>query len=410
MTVSRWRHGQEPRLADTELPAGAGAGDRPPDEVRWIDVSIAALETRAEPGARPEPGARAAIAELHALIAPLCEGQLDEPMLSDLLACGRRPENHCYSGDQVRLFVAFQAESHEVSETDPDSGVTTLVKMMVYQPVGFLAGDGWIVTCWYHRQAYEGGLAIGHRNEPRPHDDVARAVARRWRAAPARTAGDLGVLILDELALSYAPAHRKIYDWLEAWELTLYLDTDIEGRRGVVDRTTLPDLWGTTAVLRYWLRPLNRPGMRADVDKAWFAGCTDHQAVNEVNDRIDRSLQSLRDLGSTLRSSFGLLHIQLAEAQHERTERLQNLIEYVTAAVLIPALVVGFYGVNTELPGEGTWWGFWTMVGAMVVLAGGSAIFLRLVRGRPGSDVTATVAYRARARAGLALELGSEDE
>ena len=159
------------------------------------------------------------------------------------------------------------------------------------------------------------------------------------------------------------------------------------------------------AVLRNWISPLNRSGIRTDIDKAWFAGCTDHDAVKSVDDRINRALRALRDLGTTLRSSFGLLHIQLAEEQHERTERLQRLIEYVTAAVLIPALVVGFYGSNTKLPGQGTWGGFWAMVCAMAILGTGSLLVLRLFRSRPDPAAAAAADLHARARAGLAQEL-----
>jgi hypothetical protein len=33
------------------------------------------------------------------------------------------------------------------------------------------------------------------------------------------------------------------------------------------------------AKLGGWIGPLNHPGLRADIDKAWFAGCTDARAV-----------------------------------------------------------------------------------------------------------------------------------
>jgi hypothetical protein len=416
LPVSRWRQGQAPQPGGPEHPGPEGArpeDDGPPEdghsrdegspEVCWVDLSVDSLAGR-DAGDRER-----AAADLYARLAPLCGGQLEQRMLVDMLGCGHRPEDHRYRDGRVRLFVAFEIETREVTETDPESGARAVVKMAVYQPVGFLAGDGWIVTCWYRRRAYEGALRVSRPLEPRVHDDIYEAVARRWPGAPARTAGDLGVLILDELALTFAPAHRKVYDWLEAWELTLYLDTDPDDERDILDRTTLPDLWGTMTTLRYWLSPLNRAGMRADIAKAWFAGCTDHAAVNEVNDRIDRSLQSLRDLGMTLRASFGLLHIQLAEEQHKRSERLQNLIEYVTAAVLIPALVVGFYGANTRLPGQGTWWGFGVMLAGMVVLGTGSLLFLRFLRGRPDAAAAVAVNSRERARAGLIPELAAED-
>jgi CorA-like Mg2+ transporter protein len=400
LAITRWRPGEPPvPVAVPDLDHGAlDAAGQDAGGIHWIDLGPAC----ATAGSAQAPG-------LLRRLAPFCRGQLDQSMLADLLTCGTRPEEHRYREGLVRLFVGFSVETREVTQADPDSGTETLVKMAIYQPVAFLAGDGWLITCWYPRRGYEGAMRISPPFPPGAHHHVMAAVARRWPRAAARTSGDLGVLVLDELALSFAPAHRTIYDWLEAWELTLYLDTDPEDERGVEDRTTLPDLWGTMTTLRSWLNPLNRAGMRADIDKAWFPGCEDHAAVNEVNDRIDRSLAALRDLGTTLRSSFGLLHIQLAEEQHRRTERLQNLIEYVTAAVLIPALVVGFYGANTALPGAGTWWGFWVMIAVMVVLGTGALLSLRALRGRTDSATAAAINNRERARAGLLPELTSGD-
>jgi hypothetical protein len=396
VTVSQWTPGCAACMVEPE------AAD-PAAEVRWIDIDVSDAEPR--DAAEHERTA----AELYALIGSLCGGQLDESMLAELLGCRIRPEQRSYAGGRVQLFVAFEAETVEIGEGDDGTGTSPVARMLICQPVGFLAGDGWIVTCWHHRQGYQGAVRIPAVGTPKPHDDIFAAVARRWEHGPAKTAGDLGVLIFNELALSYAPAHRRIYAWLETWELTLYLDGDIDGRRQIVDRTTLPDLWGTMAVLRDWLSPLDRAGLHADISKAWFWGCTDHEAIKNVDDRIDNALKGLRELGTTLRSSFGLLHIQIAEEQQRRSERLGRLVEYVTAAVLIPGLVVGFFGANTTLPGGGTWWGFWVMLTAMVVLGFGSLTALRLLRRRQAAESASSLDDRARARAGLARELADRD-
>jgi hypothetical protein len=396
VTVSEWSPGCAACVVEPDQASAAA-------EVRWIDVDVSEAEPR-----DPAEQERTA-AELYALIGTLCGGQLEPSMVADLLGCRARPEQHSYAGGRVRLFVAFEAETVEIGDADDGTGTSPAARMLVCQPVGFLAGDGWLITCWHHRQGYQGAVKIPASGTPKPHDEVFGAVAQRWLAGPARTSGDLGVLIFNELALSYAPAHRRIYAWLETWELTLYLDGDIDGRRQVVDRTTLPDLWGTMAVLRDWLSPLDRAGLHADIGKAWFPGCTDHEAVKNVDDRIDRALSGLRDLGTTLRSSFGLLHIQIAEEQQRRSERLGRLIEYVTAAVLIPGLVVGFFGANTTLPGGGTWWGVWVMVAVMVILGFGSLTALRLLRRRQAADSASSIDDRARLRAGLARELADRD-
>jgi hypothetical protein len=396
VTVSEWSPGCVACVVDPDQ-AGSGA------EVHWIDVDV----SEAEPRDQDEQERTAA--ELYGLIESRCHGQLEPSMVADLLGCRTRPEQHSYAGGRVQLFVAFEAETVEIGDADDGTGTSPTARMLVCQPVGFLAGEGWLVTCWHRRQGYQGAVKIPASGTPKPHDEVFDAVAQRWLSGPAKTAGDLAVLIFNELALSYAPAHRRIYAWLETWELTLYLDGDIDGRRQVVDRTTLPDLWGTMAILRDWLSPLDRAGLHADIGKSWFPGCTDHEAVKNVDDRIDRALSGLRDLGTTLRSSFGLLHIQIAEEQQRRSERMGRLIEYVTAAVLIPGLVVGFFGANTTLPGGGTWWGFWVMVAAMVILGFGSLTALRLLRRRQEAQAANSIDDRARIRAGLARELADRD-
>jgi hypothetical protein len=385
LSVTWWAPGHGPEPAGLDQAGG-------PDGICWIDIDI--TQAAGAPG-------------LLALIGPLCGGQLELEMVTDLLNCAREPGDRSYGDGQVRLAVAVEVDTREATSEGAGPGTPAEVRMLVAQPVGILAGDGWLVTCWHRRQAYEGAMRVGPPSGPKPHTGIAAAVTKRWRPGPGATAGDLGVLILSELALSFAPAHRRLYDWLEAWELTLYLDNDVENKRRIADRATLPDLWGAMAVLRGWVSPLNHPGMRADIDKAWFSGCSDHRAAENLNDRIDRALTSLRELSSTLRASFGLLHLQVAEEQHARTERLQRLIEYVTAAVLIPALVVGFFGANTALPGQGSWWGFWVMVLVMVVLAGGALAVLRSFRRREAAEEQAAADDRAEMRAGLARELSA---
>lgn len=386
LIVRQWTPGRCPRLVEMDKADPAA-------EVTWIDVDIASLGEFAGRDFAHQSAA------LYEQIEHLCRGQLEQPMLTDLLGTGSQPDDRAYGDGQVRLTVAFQAATRE-GRGQCGPGGTAREGTLVCQPVGFLAGDGWIVTCWHPPLGYRGAQRIPVTEEPEPHSGISDCVAKRWIRGPAKTAGDLGVLILNELALSYASAHRRIYAWLEEWELTFYL-TDVDGEPQVIDRATLPDLWGAMAVLRHWISPLNRSGMRTNIDKAWFSGCSDHAAVENVDERVDRALDALRKLGETLRASFGLLRLQLEEEQRKRTERLQRLIEYVTAAILIPALVVGFYGSNTRLPGQETWWGFWIMVGVMVGLGLGSLLILRMVRARNAVGPVVAASDPARARAGL---------
>ena len=167
---------------------------------------------------------------------------------------------------------------------------------------------------------------------------------------------------MHELALSYAPAYRALFSWLEDWELSLYVNDELD------NRDELPELWGLMAVMRDWLNPLNRPGLRADIGKSWLVA-TDHDAVVEVDDRVDKALAGLAKLSERLRQSFGLLHLEQGEEQREHSERMQRRIEIAAAVFLVPTLVVGFYGANTWVPGQGKHWGFWVMVAVLISLS-----------------------------------------
>jgi Mg2+ and Co2+ transporter CorA len=73
--------------------------------------------------------------------------------------------------------------------------------------------------------------------------------------------------------------------------------------------------------------------------------------------------------------------LQSTATQQESTERLQRLLGKVTGLVLVPTLVAGLFGANTELPGRGTWLGFELMM-ILIVLTAITAYFVirRLTR------------------------------
>lgn len=362
MVITEWHPGQAPREVSPAV-ASASTG------ICLVDIDMSAFSLA---GSGQRGPLAAALADQ---LAPLCGAQLEQGMVADLLEQCTPAGHRRYGQGEVRLAVSFEAEA----PPDHATGATKAAQLFL-RPVGLLVGNGWVVTCWHPRRPHTRLASTEQEATPSPHADLLDAVAARWRKGIAKSAGDLAVLILHELALTYAPAQRKIYSWLEDWELRLY--SDVNGDAQPADRASLPRMWMAMTVLRDWLSPLNRSGIRIDIDKAWFGGCTDHDAVIKVDDRVDTALASLQGLSVQLRSAFGLLHVKLAEEQRVRTERLQHLIEYITAAVVVPALVVGFYGANTRLPGQETWWGFWVMVAAMAGLGGASLLALRIIRSR----------------------------
>jgi Mg2+ and Co2+ transporter CorA len=151
------------------------------------------------------------------------------------------------------------------------------------------------------------------------------------------------------------------------------------------------------AVLRSWLAPLNRPGLREDVGRSWLPA-TDHQAVIAVDDRVDKALDELGSLSATLRQSFGLVHLEQAEEQREHTERMQRRIEIAAAAFLVPTLIVGFYGANTWVPGQNRHWGFWVMVLALIVLSAMALVFVTVSQRRTQEAAESAREERRRMR------------
>jgi CorA-like Mg2+ transporter protein len=293
-----------------------------------------------------------------AAIGAHCPG-LTKGMLEDLLTPDEKPEGVRYPGD-IRLASSFGVEAWRPEKT-VDRGTPQGVGVLRFQPVELLASEGWLITCWHPQRIFQGS----RKADEQPPGEVAElreTVAARWKRRPGEVPGDLGVSIMHELALTYAPAHRTLSAWLEDWELGLYIDDDVD------NHDQLPELWGLMAVLRDWLNPLNKAGLRADVEKAWLP-VSDHEAVVAVDERIDKALEGTGRLSETLRQSFGLLHLEQSEEQRKRGEQVQRRNERLAAAFLIPTFVVGLYGANTWVPGQGRHWGFWVMLVVLIVFS-----------------------------------------
>jgi Mg2+ and Co2+ transporter CorA len=97
----------------------------------------------------------------------------------------------------------------------------------------------------------------------------------------------------------------------------------------------------------------NDPGLKAQFIDLEREAARAVEAAKEVADHVDAAV--------ALRDSI-------------RTDRLNNtmyVLTAVTTVLLVPTLIVGFYGMNFEnLPGFGTRRGYWWALGAMIVLAG----------------------------------------
>ncbi len=353
-----WTEGEWPQ--ECEAPYAV-----PPGGILWFDV---------EDLATPQ--------EVLDLLGPVCPG-LERAMVEDLLCRDDIPEGRSWDNGGVRLASSFAVYAPAARENGGLKPIFTPSAEAVYEAVELLAGKNWLITRWHHACLFRGAKLIEDGLRPVSRDDLLSAVSKRWIAGNGGSAGALGVLAMHELALTYAPTHRRFCAALEEWELALYGGEGEPRKVSDEDERRLRDLWGARARLRDWLNPLNVPGLRGDPNKAWLP-TSDHKEVVAVDERIDDSLRELSKLGDTLRSSFQLLFIQKSEAQREHNERSQRRLEIIATIFLVPTIVVGFFGANTWVPGEHRHWGLTLMFGAMAVLTCIVMVFLWLTfrRGR----------------------------
>jgi hypothetical protein len=291
-------------------------------------------------------------------------------MLDDLLSPDDEPEGTRYDSGRIRLASSFAVEARRF-ERKIERGRAQRSGVLIFGPVELLAGPGWLLTCWHPTRAFCGADQIEFPDAGLPASglDLSEAVAKRWQFSSCETAGDLGILIMDELAVGYRAANWALGRWLQDWELSLYVEDQLD------NPDELKLLWGEMAVFRDWLTALNLPDFKADPDEAWLpASHTD--LVEGLDDRIDDALSRLGKLSDVMRSSFGILHVQQAEEERERRQELQERVELIAAIFLVPTLIVGFYGANTWVPGQGKHWGFWIMVAVLLICSITSVLLL----------------------------------
>jgi hypothetical protein len=324
------------------------------DELLWCDLD-------------GETTVDAALAE----VGPLCNS-LEREMLEELLTPDELPEDREWRDGAIKLVsacaLAFE-RLDEGPEDEIDDGV------VIVQPVELLASRRWLISRWH------GARRIADAGSDRPAEpiltrrDCVGPVERRWGAGDGKTAGDLGVLVMHQLALTYSPAERELSSVLEDWELRLY-EGDRTPEQLSAQREALRRLWRLRAVLRDWIAPLNRPGMSLDLDKVWLPA-SDHAEAIKVDDRMDRVLDNLTRLGENLRASFHLIHLEESERERDRREQIQRRVELIAAIFLVPTFIFGLYGSNTWLPGQGSVPGFFVMVAIVVAVTLGSVYLIQ---------------------------------
>lgn len=356
VTVTVWRTGQPPQYCSLSDFAGELAAEAQ----LWVNIAPDA-ETHS----------------VFALLEPILPG-LSVEALDDLLHVDDVPAAAEYGAVHKMSSVAVFADEPAISDPDvPPSKAGTLA----FETVEMITAKGWLITCWHDVRRYQvREVAV----EPaRGRETVLAAVANCWPTQSAPTAATLGLLILRELARTYARARRTLYSWLEQWDL------DFQRTGASTESETLHDLRVLVSEFHRRMNSLYEARMVVG-EQGWMPDTVGTELDDQVMAVVERALDDLVGLATMLRSAVELLttagireHLRLAEEQTRRGGHFQDQIALVTSALLVPTFFAGLFGANTEIPGQGHWSGFVLMVALMML--GGAATMWFFRRARPGS-------------------------
>jgi CorA-like Mg2+ transporter protein len=330
---------------------------------------------------------KADLGALKSLLPELCIG-LEPTTITDLFLVDVLPQVKNIS-TTIRAVSAASVRCPRVESQE--------THQLAFQLVELVVGDRWLVTCWHRERIHRGVDESGIDGEVPDRTPVIGAVEEMWTTAaddvtqqwvPGETraesgdqllsTGDLALLLLRSLVDTYARSLHELQAWLDSWELHFYRRcTDSKVRAEQLQRNELIALRGLAADFRKYLVPINPP--RERVKNFWFPNVNAGHLATRVDELIDGSLKGLSSFSDALRSAFDLIQLQMAHIQNRRTERLQEKFENIAAILLVPTLVVGFFGANTALPGgndPNRWAGFELML--VLIVAGALFTFLLL--------------------------------
>ena len=285
-------------------------------DVGWIDLDAV----------------RGSGAELAPILSELAHKPLTPEHIEDLLSPDDRltPEHF----DAVWKLTTFDVEWEEPAA-------------LRIQSIELVVGDTWLVSCWHQPLSVstDGAHYVHDPGHPRELD------------APETVANpiELAAAILDQLSTGYGAAVEQLEAFLDGWELAAY--------RNDVEPETLRALRGFVGQFRHRLAPLEES--LEELRETW--------PVAHVHMRVKRALKALERLALRLRSAFDLVTAHYATAQHDQSEALQDRIAWITALLIAPTFLASIAGVNTALPGQGSWLGFV----ALLVLMGLAAFATR---------------------------------
>lgn len=309
-----------------------------------------------------------------------CDG-LEEEMVRDLLQEDRQPKvvsyGHERDGARGVSAVAVVAREAPGDPTDLDR----VSEELVFQLVEGIFGGGWIITCWHPTAIYT-GPGEPERGHSLLQEPFVHQVRHGWvqESTREKTAGDLGIYLARALVDTYAASHRMIERWVEGWELDFY--ATLSDAKTATVKSAAFEISNTLSMVGEFRRRITAfdHARYTTWDKTWFPGLGGSgegteggAAVSEEVGALASYLQATEKnfdvLFESIRADMDLLMLQSVGTQQESSEKLNLRLGKMTALVLVPTLVAGIFGANTQIPGEGRWTGFEIMVLLMITSA-----------------------------------------
>jgi Mg2+ and Co2+ transporter CorA len=316
-----------------------------------------------------------------------------DPGLGDVKVAWYDPdvEARLVAVSDVRYLHAFAL----MPEVPPGPVAAEELPMVYRRDVHFLVSDSWVITRRRTGMAFTRGH-FDQEREPVAFDDLRRFVEAHWDDY--HEPQDVATLILRALAESWFPALERISQRLANSEL-LYVQGLVE-EASLIDECTyrrdLVDLKWIVDSLSSVFTSLRRPAV--PVEKAWF------ETKTEPGRLVAEQVEQLRELASgelarhreQLRGSFDLVasteasrQLELGNEERRRGERLEGVITFVTAVLLVPTLIAGVFAALPDVFHNRFHLRVWLLMGLMLGGAALTFVGLRIVRARVGRSQTA---------------------
>jgi CorA-like Mg2+ transporter protein len=403
LQVTRWCPGIPGEVLSPDAPEPAGPG-----EILWFHI------TAAPPPTADVPAALDVV--VHDLSEQLVSWGLDveRDMLLDLLTPDPQPKVDTYGDERtgIRHVSAMAVIARELADTDDEFDAVD--EQLVFQLVENLVGQNWIVSCWHparllassasgHSEGAPSSPALSLLQEP-----FIQQVRRQWGdQGNLWTSGDLGMALARELAHTYAASQRMIERWVQRTEGQFFdgLANEVgEGRDSGADE--IRHMLSIVGEFRRCLTAFEH-ARTATADRTWFprlssgpTGADD--SVAQLTDIIDGAQKKLGGVFGAIRADMDLLMLQsmgrqqrASQDQKRASEDLQDRLTKVTVLFLVPTLVAGIFGANTELPGLGSWFGFALMLVLMVLFSIAVYVVIMTTRGTRRRAATARSSHRS---------------